>query len=101
MTSATRRIVEACVVVVAWLLAGIALLLNRYGAAGTLFVSGLLIAAVEVIFGVNTFTAKSIGGRANSGFARGSNLAGAVLFWALALLVLVLGVVQLITGSNG
>lgn len=77
---------------------GIALPLNRYGAAGTLFVSGLLIAAVEVIYGVNTFTAKSMG---EGKFSRGSNLAGAVLFWALGALVLVLGIVQLITGSNG
>ena len=63
--------------------------------------SGLLIAAVEAIYGVNTFTAKSFGGRANSGFSRGSNLAGAVVFWALAIVVLVLGIVQLIIGPNG
>jgi hypothetical protein len=98
-SSTTRRVIEACVVLFAWLLAGIAYLLNRHGAAGTLFGSGILIVVVEGLLTGNMFTAKRMGGRAYSEGRQGYYLAGAALFWVLAIVVLLGGIVELVNGS--
>jgi len=101
--SGKRRIVVGLVSFVAALTAGLALVLNRFEIANDLFVSGVLIIGVEVIYTINRHLAAQWYS-SNSGFnrfLRGSQLAGAVFFWGLAVVLLLRGIVTLAVTSGG
>jgi hypothetical protein len=100
--SGKRRIVVGLVSFIAALTAGLALVLNRFGIANDLFVSGVLIIFVEIIYTINRYLAKQwySSSSAFNRFLRGSQAAGALFFWGLALVLLVRGIVTLAVSSG-
>lgn len=102
MGPAQRRwVIEAAVAVVAWILAGVGLLLGRNYAATTLGLGGAMVLTVELIYSMNTSVSPLFGRAGRSTFVRASYLAGAAFSWGLAGLVILLGVAQLVTGRDG
>ena len=102
--SSKRRIVVGLVSFIAALTTGLALLLNRLEIANNLFVSGVLTIAVEVIYTMNRYLATHSNLPINTGFTRflrASQVAGALFFWGLALLLLVGGIVTLAFSPGG
>ena len=101
--SRKRRLVVGLVSLIAALATWLAFLLNRFEIASDLFVSGVLITFVEIIYTINTYLARQwySSSSAFNRFLRGSQTAGAVFFWGLALVLLVRGIVSLafISGS--
>jgi hypothetical protein len=90
-----RRIAVAVVALAAAALAGVALLLNRLDSAEALTISAAIFIGVEVVYTMNQAAGRTIGGPANSNSMRFTYLAGALFFWALAVLLLVLGIIHL------
>ena len=101
--SGKRRIVVGLISFIAALTAGLALLLNRFAIANDLFVSGVLIIGVEVIYTMNRYMATRSRLPINTGFTRflrASQVAGALFFWGLALVLLLRGIVTLAFSSG-
>jgi hypothetical protein len=101
--SRKRRLVVGLVSLIAALATWLAFLLNRFEIASDLFVSGVLIIGVEVIYTMNRYMATHSSLPINTGFTRflrASQVVGAVFFWGLALVLLLRGILTLATTSG-
>jgi hypothetical protein len=97
-SSRFRRSVLGVVVICAALLAGLALLINRRDAASDLFEGCVVILVVEAIYSMNRGISASPPLKADSDFTRflrGSQVIGALFFWALGAPLLVGGIVRM------
>ena len=95
-----KRVVgEACFVALAWLLAGIAYLLDRHAATSPLFWAGVLVVWAELAYDINTYASDFIGGRAVTPLGRFADRLIFVL-WPVALVIFGYGAFVLITGQH-
>ena len=95
-----KRVVgEACFVALAWLLAGIAYLLDRHAATSPLLWAGGLVVWAELAYDINTYASNAIGGRAVTPLGRFADRLIFVL-WPVALVIFGYGAFVLITGQH-
>jgi hypothetical protein len=97
---AKRVVGEACFVALAWLLAGIAYLLDRHAATSPLLWVGLLVVWAELAYDINTYASDFVGGRAVTPLGRFANRLSLVLLWPAALVIFAYGAFVLITGQH-
>ena len=76
--------------------AAFAFLIHRTDSATALFVSGLLVLVVELIYTMNRFAGSTAGGVSGSGWVRGNVLLGALLGWGFAFFLAALGLYHLV-----
>jgi hypothetical protein len=95
-----RVVAEVCFVALAWLLAGIAYLLDRHAATSPLLWAGLLVVWAELAYDINTYASDFVGGRAVTPLGRFTNRLSFVLLWPAALVIFAFGAFVLITGQH-
>lgn len=96
-----KRVVgEACFVALAWLLAGIAYLLDRHAATSPLLLAGLLVVWSELAYDINTYASDFVGGRAVTPLGRFANRLTFVMLWPSALVIFAYGAFVLISGQH-
>ena len=95
-----RVVAEACFVALAWLLAGIAYLLDRHAATSPLLWAGLLVVWAELAYDINTYASDFVGGRAVTPLGRFANRLSFALLWPAALVAFAYGAIVLIAGQH-
>ena len=98
--SRRRRTIVGAAALGAALLGSLGYLLGRPAAARDLFLSATVMVAVEVVYSINRVAGASFGDRGKSRWMEGNYIAGALLFWGLAIVVMAGGLFELVGKAN-